>query len=111
MDPARLGQEGWRKLDGMEVLNARASKKANERARAYASVHSLAQTGGSDTHFLFEAGKAFTIVPDKMTLLSAIRKKATSAQGGTSPIYVHGPTTLVKLGKRARLLPRVEKKK
>jgi len=116
--PDQLGPEGWRSLDGMETLNARASKGANDKALAFVLAkasapiqpHSLAQTGGSDTHFLFEAGKAFTVAPDKLSLASAIKKKATSASGGTSPIYVHGPTTLVKLGKKARLLPRITKK-
>lgn len=104
--PDKLGAEGVRKLDAIEVINARASRGANEKAAVFAASHSLAATGGSDTHFLFETGKAFTQVSDGITLASAIRKKSTSACGERSPVFVHGPTTLVKLGKKAGLLPK-----
>ncbi|VVC01816.1 PHP domain protein [uncultured archaeon] len=104
--PDKLGKEGVRKLDGMEVINAPASRGANEKSAVFPASHLLAATGGSDTHFLFETGKAFTQVPDGISLATAIRKKSTSAGGERSPIFVHGPTTLVKLGKKARLLPR-----
>jgi len=104
--PDKLGKEGVRKLDGIETFNARAGKGANERAAAFASGHSLAQTGGSDTHFLFEAGNGYTCVPSGMGLEKAIRAKKTSGIGSLSPIYVHGPTTLVKFGKKLGFLPK-----
>ncbi len=106
MNPDKLGKEGWKKLDGMEVLNARATKGANEKALSFASSHSLARTGGSDAHFLFEGGKAYTQVAGGMNLAKAIRLKKTSAAGWRSPIFVHGPTTAIKWGKKLGLLPR-----
>ncbi|MCL6089297.1 MAG: PHP domain-containing protein [Candidatus Marsarchaeota archaeon] len=106
MNPDKLGKDGWKRLDGMEVLNARAAKGANEKALSFAASHSLARAGGSDAHFLFEAGKAYTQVPEGMELDRAIRKKATSAGGSTSPIFVHGPTKAITFGKKLGLLPR-----
>jgi predicted metal-dependent phosphoesterase TrpH len=106
MNPAKLGKDGWRKLDGIEVLNARATKGANEKALDFASAHPLARTGGSDAHFLFEGGKAYTQVAGGMDLDRAIRLKKTSAAGWRSPIFVHGPTTALKWGKKLGLLPR-----
>ena len=90
----------------MEVLNARASRGVNEKALDFAISHSLAQTGGSDAHFLFEAGKAYTLAPDGLTLEKALRRKKTSAGGGHNSFFVHGPTTAVKWGKKLGLLPR-----
>ncbi|VVB57599.1 PHP-associated [uncultured archaeon] len=110
--PERLGREGVKKLDGLEVLNARSTKKSNEAALDYvlntSSARSLALTGSSDAHFLFEAGKAWTEVPEGMDLAQAIRKRKTLAAGSLNPFFVHGPTTLVKLGKKLGLLPRAK---
>ena len=104
MNPAKLGVGGWKKLDGMEVLNARASRGANERALSFSNSHSLAAIGGSDAHFLFEAGQAYTAAPAGTELQKAIQKQKTWAGGSRSPFYVHGPTTLINLAKKAGLL-------
>ena len=100
-DPTRLPSEVVSRLDGIELFNARChSAVPNEKSAAFAKVHSLAQTGGSDAHFLFEAGAAYTLVPGGMELEAALRKRKTSSAGSLSPIFVHGPTTLVKMAKR-----------
>ncbi len=124
MSPARLGKEGAAKLDGIETFNARATVGANKKAEVYSrtararapvsrappttvSSRLLAKTGGSDAHFLFEAGAGYTRVPEGMELETAIRHGRTHAGGVRSPFYVHGPTTLVKWAKKAGLMGKV----
>ena len=49
------------RVDAVEVINSRTVKPAdNRRARAFASRHRVPATGGSDAHFPFELGRAFT---------------------------------------------------
>ena len=109
--PSRLHKDVLRRLDGLEVFNARCgtsgpNKKALEFAKARQPGHSsaFAQTGGSDAHFLFEAGAGYTVVSKNMSLEKALRKKKTSAGGSLSPIFVHGPTALVKYAKKWGLI-------
>ena len=99
------------KCGEIEVFNARCgtsgpNKKALEFAKARQPGHSsaFAQTGGSDAHFLFEAGAGYTVVSKNMSLEKALRKKKTSAGGSLSPIFVHGPTALVKYAKKWGLI-------
>lgn len=103
--PSRLPKETLRRLDGIEVFNARCGTSGpNKKASQFAQAHHFSKTGGSDAHFLFEAGAGYTITPKNMTLEKALRKKKTSAGGSLSPIFVHGPTTLVKYAKKWGLI-------
>lgn len=108
--PSRLPHDVVNRLDGIETFNARCgmagpNEKALEFAKARQPNHSVfAQTGGSDAHFLFEAGAGWTLVPKKMSIEKALRSKSTSAGGNLSPLFVHGPTTLVKYAKKWGLL-------
>jgi predicted metal-dependent phosphoesterase TrpH len=45
-----------------ETDNARTLRRGNERARALAHAKDVGQTGGSDSHFLDEIGRAVTII-------------------------------------------------
>ncbi len=104
-NPSSLPADVVRRLDGMETFNARCHARVpNDKADGFAASHSLAKTGGSDAHFLFEAGAAYTLAPEGIDLEAALRKKKTTAAGSLSPIFVHGPTTLVKLAKRWGLI-------
>lgn len=105
--PDALGKDLVRLIDGLETFNARSvGMGPNEKSAGFASANSLASTGGSDAHFLFECGNGFTEIPDGMELSVALRKKLTAPGGQLSPFFVHGPTTLVKWGKRLGILPR-----
>jgi hypothetical protein len=121
--PDLLLSDQLRQVDAIETFNARSiSSSTNHRAAAFAKLPlpsgapspsgatspwpPLACTGGSDAHFLFECGHGFTQIPDDMELGLALRKKQTVAGGQLSPFFVHGPTTLVKWGKKLGLLPR-----
>lgn len=105
--PSRLAKDVVKRLDCIEVFNARCGTSGpNEKALAFAKARRpgsqsiFAQTGGSDAHFLFEAGAGYTIAPGGMELQAALLGKKTSAGGNLSPIFVHGPTTLVKWAKK-----------
>src|SRR5207253_1063032 len=45
-----------------ETCNARTLRRGNERAHARAAARSVGQTGGSDSHFLDEVGRAVTVL-------------------------------------------------
>jgi len=73
------------KFAAYEVRNARTSRAANERAERLAAGQNVGRTGGSDSHFLREHGRAFTILdagPSSLgTVLEAIASGRTSAEG------------------------------
>ena len=50
------------RFSAYETCNARTLRRGNERARARAAERSVGQTGGSDSHFLDEAGRAVTVL-------------------------------------------------
>lgn len=68
-----------------ETQNARTLRRGNERARRLARVHGAGETGGSDSHFLHELGRAVTVLEaGPMGLegvLQAIAQGATRAEG------------------------------
>ncbi len=114
-DPARrhacrpdlLPPDELRLIDGIETFNARVvGAGPNQKASDFASSRSLLCTGGSDAHLLFECGNGHTTIPAGLELAVALRKKQTTPGGHCAPFYVHGPTTLVKWGKKLGLLPR-----
>ncbi|WP_158855665.1 PHP domain-containing protein [Halorhabdus sp. CUG00001] len=52
-------------IDGIETINSRCIRSAfNRQARHVAASLSLSRTGGSDAHFPFEVGRAYTLVED-----------------------------------------------
>jgi predicted metal-dependent phosphoesterase TrpH len=67
-----------------EVQNARTLGRGNVRARALAARMGVGATGGSDAHFLFEVGRAVTVVEGASTeaeVLEALRRGRTRAEG------------------------------
>lgn len=62
-----------KKIDAIEVFNARTKKNANTMAKDVAKKHALPMTAGSDAHFYFEIGHASTIVND-VSDIESIRK-------------------------------------
>jgi hypothetical protein len=75
------------KIDGVESVNSRClSPKFNARALDYAEKNNLLQTGGSDSHFSFEVGRAYTRT-DK-PLLDALGSENSESVG--RGMYVSG---------------------
>ncbi len=81
-------QADWKeikKADGFETFNARMTFKwENELAQQFAQKKRLAQTGGSDAHFCYEIGRAFTAFDGDFR--TAVKKKKTFASGRIAPI-------------------------
>jgi predicted metal-dependent phosphoesterase TrpH len=63
----------------VECFNARTLPGDNRKAREIAEKFDLAKTAGSDSHFFFEIGTAYTIFDNN--LRSAIKKKDTKIEG------------------------------
>lgn len=102
-----LNEEDARKIDAVEVINARCMfRRSNATADSYADTHSIGKVGGSDAHFGAEIGNAGTLVPEGMSLRDAILKKQTIAFGNTSSPIFHVRTTAL-LVKRHFYRPRL----
>jgi len=74
-----------------ETCNARTLRRGNERARALALARKAGQTGGSDSHFLDEVGRAITTLDsgivrpeDVVELLEARKTLAEGRSRGAS---------------------------
>jgi predicted metal-dependent phosphoesterase TrpH len=99
-------------LDAIETQNSRCIRAAyNRQAAAFAERHGLPATGGSDAHFAWELGSAWTQVTvdrqphDEETvslevIKDAIRGGRVSPAGSTGSILVHAGTKAVKLYNR-----------
>lgn len=69
-----------KKIDAIECLNARMLFKSdNEKAEKIANKFNIAKTAGSDSHFKFEVGTAYTLFNDD--LKTAIKRKQTDIKG------------------------------
>jgi len=67
------------KIDAIECFNARMLPGNNEKAQRLAKKLDIPGTGGSDAHFWFEIGRAYTIFDDN--LRKALKQKKTSYKG------------------------------
>lgn len=68
------------RIDGIEVVNSRCVRQSfNDRAAEFADRHGLASTGGSDAHFPFEVGRAYT--KTERPLLEALERGETVGVG------------------------------
>ena len=74
-------------IDAIESMNGRSFPAQNQKAAALSCKLNLGTTVGSDAHFLWEAGSAYTMAEASTVddLLTAIRKKETET-GGTSSL-------------------------
>ncbi len=60
--PFRFSKPNVEAMDAIEVINGRNFPVQNERARQYAVRRRLPMTGGSDAHFMWEVGRAYTVM-------------------------------------------------
>jgi predicted metal-dependent phosphoesterase TrpH len=98
--PFLYPKEMARKVDAVETLNGQIAFHANKRALEFAADHGLPGTGGSDAHFQWELGTAYTVaeVDSLEGLRKAIKKKKTIAKGSCRPHVHHWLTKPVKWG-------------
>lgn len=90
-----------RKMDAVEVLNARCVlRRSNRMADAYADDYGIGKVGGSDAHFGAEIGNAGTLVPDGGDIARAIRGGRTMAFGRCSMPLFHVFTTALLVERR-----------
>lgn len=69
-----------REVDGVECINSRCVRERyNEKADEFARTFKLARTGGSDSHFPTEVGRAYTAC--RGSVLTAIRNGETRPHG------------------------------
>lgn len=66
-------------IDAVECFNARTLPGDNKRANKIADDLGIAKTAGSDTHFFFEIGTAYTIFDDNLRI--ALKRKETKIDG------------------------------
>lgn len=89
--PFRFMKPNVSKIDAVEVINARCFPKQNKMARKYAEKRSLPITAGSDAHYLWAAGKAYTIVNANVDsiddIIEEILRKRTSVEANYNFIH------------------------
>lgn len=87
------------RADAVEVVNSRCLlERFNRRARTFADGHDLPVTGGSDTHFPMEVGRAVTEVDGDGSVVEAIREGRTRATGRGRYPSGHAATKLHQFG-------------
>ena len=67
------------KINAIETFNSRMLPGENSKAKRVAEMLDIAKTGGSDGHFWFDIGRAYTIFEG--SLRKAIKNKKTSVKG------------------------------
>ena len=72
-------------LDGIETFNATIPGRINRRAKMFSIKHDLAQTGGSDSHFLATIGSGLTLFPGRSAeeLKRSLLARTTLSRNGT----------------------------
>ena len=76
------------KIDAIECFNARTLPGDNNKANEAADKLNTAKTAGSDAHFFFELGTAYTIFDGN--LRNAIKRKKTIVEGTIKLGYIGG---------------------
>lgn len=71
-----------RRVDAVEGVNSRCVLRlSNDQARAFARMHGMPFTGGSDAHFPMELGRAVTMAPADVPIQDAIREGPLGVEG------------------------------
>lgn len=79
--------------DGLEVFNGRTGMWSNIHADSLANKLHIGKTGGSDTHFGYEAGSCYTHFEGD--LARALNKKKTDAHGRGKGMLIGGPLSFL----------------
>ncbi|MEM2908645.1 MAG: PHP domain-containing protein [Candidatus Bilamarchaeaceae archaeon] len=86
-------------VDIIEIFNARCLGDLNTCAKKTAEQLKKPGAAGSDSHFLFEFGTTYTILPEidienPKAVLKALKGKGVKIIGKSAPIYVRGATSI-----------------
>ncbi len=96
-------------IDGIEIINATlAGSISNRRARNFNCKHQLAETGGSDAHFLAAVGSGLTLFPGRSAeeLRQSLLQRTTQAINGTRfRLNDVGPLQIVRQQLKSRAFP------
>lgn len=99
-----MSPEVIKRFDFIEAFNACEPESSNEGARKLADKYKKPGVGGSDSHKIECVGKAYTILPERVTceteLIELIRKKVPIETGGT----LYTKTTKERMGKVSKIL-------
>jgi predicted metal-dependent phosphoesterase TrpH len=96
-----LTDKDSKKMDAIEVMNARCVlKRSNRMAGIYADDYNIGKVGGSDAHFGAEIANAGTLVPEGEDVARAIRNGRTMAFGRCSMPLFHVFTTALLMERR-----------
>lgn len=96
-----LTDKDSKKMDAIEVMNARCVlKRSNRMAGIYADDYNIGKVGGSDAHFGAEIANAGTLVPEGEDVARAIRNGQTMAFGRCSMPLFHVFTTALLMERR-----------
>ena len=91
-------------IDFVEVHNARAVGRANERAALFAREHGLPGVASSDAHSLMEVGVAYSVLPRDFSSAAELRALLAEADlvMGRGSYFVRAWTPIAKLVQRLR---------
>lgn len=81
-------------VDAVEVINSRCLFPRFNKRASNLELSTVATTGGSDSHFPFELGRAYTKFPEGMSLKEAIHTDKTTAHGSGGNMSGHMATKL-----------------
>ncbi len=91
-------------IDAVEVINSRCiSVRFNQKALEFAQKNKLPIIAGSDSHFSYEIGSAYTLIrteknrPSEREIFSAIKKGDTVVMGASTGLKPHISTFIYKL--------------
>jgi predicted metal-dependent phosphoesterase TrpH len=91
-------------IDFVEVHNARAVGRANERAALFAKEHGLPGVASSDAHSLMEVGVAYSVLPRDFSSAAELRALLAEADlvMGRGSYFLRAWTPIAKLVQRLR---------
>tara|TARA_Y100000310_G_scaffold341787_1_gene442114 strand:+ start:14495 stop:15139 length:645 start_codon:yes stop_codon:yes gene_type:complete len=85
------------KIDALECFNARMLfSQDNRRAQKLSKKLKIPGIGGSDAHFIFDIGRAYTIFDNHLTLREALKKNKTSYDGTIFYGWLSGSLSFLK---------------
>jgi len=92
-------------LDGVETVNPTTLGRINRRARSFSLKYNLAETGGSDAHFLATIGSGITLFPGRSAqeLRRSLLERTTQARNGARVrLYDIGLVQIIRQQHRSR---------
>ena len=97
----KVGKELLKEVNGIEGLNARSLASKNKKAREIARKNHLSIIAGSDAHFYFEIGRAFTFLDSNTFDMDDLKKSLINGKtrtfGRELPLYMESFSQLIRM--------------